>query len=161
MKPGIVSDCIFLGPLPKINGLFNLTLTPYTASMRRLFRNRSAAGNILIFAALLAVLLTQGSRLCLHTPHAEDAGHAHATAVHLESDLTSPADSDDANDRHVPLGLALVKQLTDNPAFAALPAAVWALFLPRPNQRFAVPRNAKPLFPVAYRLRPPLRAPPF
>lgn len=136
--------------------------TPYTANMHRLFRNRSAAGNILIFVALLAVLLTQGLRLCLHTPHVEDVGHAHAAAVHLESDLTSPAESDDdANDRHVTLGLALVKQLIDSLAFAVLLAVVWALFLPRLSQRFAVPRNIRSLPSVAYRLRPPLRAPPF
>ncbi len=130
--------------------------------MRKLFRNRSAAGNILIFVALLAVLFTQGLRLCLHTPHVEDVGYAHAAAVHLESNLTSPAEpDDDANDRHVTLGLALVKQLIDSLAFAILLVAVWALFLLRPNQRFAIPRNTKPLLPVAYRLRPPLRAPPF
>ncbi len=107
------------------------------------------------------MLLTQGLRLCMHTPHADDVTHAHVTAVHLESDLTLPVDPNDASDRHVTLGLAIVKHLIDSLAFAVLLTAAWVLFLPRPIQRFAVPRNTRPLLSVAYRLRPPLRAPPF
>lgn len=116
-----------------------------------------------IVPLLLAVaLFTQGLRLCWHTPHAEDSGHAHVVAVHLESDIMSPADSgDDANDRHVELGLALVKPLTDSHAFAVLLAVVLVLFLPRPNLRFAVSRDAVSVRSVDLRLRPPLRAPPF
>ena len=130
--------------------------------MRKLFHGRSAAANAIIFAALLAVLLTQGLRLCLHTPQTADAGSAHSASVHFESDFVPSADADDeANNRHVAPGLTLVKQLTDNFAFAVLLAAVWVLFLLRPNQRFAVPRNTRSLLSVAYRLRPPLRAPPF
>lgn len=117
---------------------------------------------VLTLWLVLAILFAQGLRLCLHAPYAADEMRTHATAIHLESNLTSSTEpGDDANDRHVTLGLALVKQLIDSLAFAILLAAVWTLFLLRPNQRFAIPRNTKPLPPVAYHLRPPLRAPPF
>ncbi len=115
----------------------------------------------LVTLMVFGVLLAQGLRVCLHMPHAGDTEHVHATAVHLESDLALPADSDDdANDRHVALGLALIKKLTDSPAFALFLAAALLLLLPRPEQRFAVPRNAAPLPSADRRLRPPLRAPP-
>ncbi len=117
---------------------------------------------VLIPLLLAAALLTQGLRLCLHAPHAQDAGHAHATAAHLESDLTLPADSgDDANDGHVTLGLALVKQLIDSLPFVLLPAAMWVLLLPPSNWRFAVTLDTPLRSSDARRLRPPLRAPPF
>ncbi len=123
--------------------------------------SRSTKG-VTVLLLLAAALCTQGLRLCLHASHTEDAGHAHVVAVHLESDLLSRADSDDdTNDRHVAIGLALVKNLTDSPAFAVLLAVVLVLFLPPPHRRFAVSRDAVPVQSADRRLRPPLRAPPF
>ncbi len=116
---------------------------------------------VLVPLLLAAALLTQGLRLCLHEPHAQDTTPTHVTAVHFESNPTLPADTDDdANNRHVELGFAFVKQLTDNLAFAVLLAVAWMLFLPRTNRRFAVSRDASPVPSADRRLRPPLRAPP-
>lgn len=110
---------------------------------------------------VLAILFAQGLRLCLHALHAADEVHAHAAAIHLESNIASPLDSDDdANDSHVPLGLALIKQLTDSTAFAALLAVMLLPFSPTAKTRFAVSRDAIPVPAVDRRLRPPLRAPP-
>lgn len=119
------------------------------------------ARTTLVTVLMLGILLAQGLRMCLHVPHASDAGHTHATAFHLESDLALLADSDDdAGDRHLTLGLALIKKLTDGAALAILPAAALLLLLPLPERRFAVARDTVPPPSSGGRLRPPLRAPP-
>lgn len=108
---------------------------------------------------LAAALLTQGLRLCLHPADATDTRPAHAATAHLESNLLAPGEPDDSADRHVSLGLAMVKQITDG-VFAILLTVALIWLLPRTRQRFAVSRNT-PLLPSGeQRLRPPLRAPP-
>ena len=120
-------------------------------------RTRATLVTLMVFGVLLA----QGLRVCLHMPHAGDTEHVHATAVHLESDLAIPADSDDdASDQHLTLGLALIKKLTDGAALAILLAAALLLFLPLPERRLAVPRGTVPPPSSGGRWRPPLRAPP-
>lgn len=118
---------------------------------------------VLVPLMLVAVLLAQGLRLCLHAPHVADEGHAHATAIHLESNLTSPADSDDdAKDSHVSLSFVLFKpgQLDDGFAAAVLSATVLLLLLFRQTVRVPAPVEAVPALSSGHRLRPPLRAPP-
>jgi hypothetical protein len=128
--------------------------------MLRLFRRKTTTRLIAVVITLVALLVGQGLRLCLHPADATDAGPAHATASHLESDLLSPGEPDDSADRHVSLGLAMVKQLTDGVLAILLTVAlIW--LLPPTSQRFAVSRST-PLPPSGdYRMRPPLRAPPF
>lgn len=113
-----------------------------------------------VVVTLLALLVGQGLRLCLHTADTTDAAHTHAAAVHLESNLLSPGEPDDGADRHVSLNLALVKQISDGVLAILLTVAlVW--LLPPVRQHFAVSRRT-PLQPSGdFRLRPPLRAPPF
>jgi hypothetical protein len=111
---------------------------------------------------LAALLLSLGLRVCLHTLHAADEAHTHAVAIHLESNLTSPADSgDEANDSHVPLPFALFKfgKLLDNLAAAAVLVAL-LLLLPRQTTRVPAPAGAIPALSGGHRFRPPLRAPP-
>jgi len=109
---------------------------------------------------LIALLVGQGIRLCLHTAVPTDAGLAHATAAHLESNLLSPGEPDDSADHDIPLGLAVVMQLTDGALAILLTVALVWLLMPL-RESFAVSRHT-PLLPSGgFRLRPPLRAPPF
>lgn len=122
------------------------------------FRSRC---NVLAPLLLAAILFAQGLRLCLHAPHEAEAGHVHTTALHIENDLLAEDDGNDTTgDRHVPIGLAFIKKLT-NTILWAVPFAAGLLFvLPRIVGRpLAVPQF---LLPSAgrYRQRPPLRAPP-
>jgi hypothetical protein len=128
--------------------------------MLRLLRRETSSRLVLVVIAILALLVGQGLRLCLHTADATDAEHTHATAAHLESNLLSPGEPDDSADRHVSLGVAMVKQITDG-ALAILLTVALIWLLPPTRQHFAVSRST-PLIPSCdYRLRPPLRAPPF
>lgn len=126
----------------------------------RLRRSRKAV----LFWLLPALLLSLGLRLCLHAPYVADEAHTHAAAIHLESNLMSPADSDDdANDNHVPLAFALFKfgKLIDSLAVAAVPAAaLLLLLLPRQTTRVPAPAGTIPALSGGHRFRPPLRAPP-
>lgn len=125
----------------------------------RLHRSRETV----LFWLLPALLLSLGLRLCLHTPHAADETHTHAAAIHLESNLASPADSDDdANDIHVSLAFALFKfgKLIDSLAVAAVLTAALLLLLPRQTTRVPAPAGTIPALSGGHRFRPPLRAPP-
>jgi hypothetical protein len=102
---------------------------------------------VLVPLMLVAVLLAQGLRLCLHAPHVADEGHAHATAIHLESNLTSPADSDAAKES------------------CRCPSFVWVRSTPTVRRRSSGdgpvlfgkrPRHIEPLRTFAH--WPPLRA---
>lgn len=128
--------------------------------MLRLFRRKTSTRLITVVITLLAVLVGQGLRLCLHSADMIDAGAAHAATTHLESDLLSPGESDENTDQHVSLSLAMIKQLADGVlAILFTVALIW--LLPRTRQRFAISRNS-PLLPSGeQRLRPPLRAPPY
>lgn len=128
--------------------------------MLRLFRRKTSTRLITVVITLLAVLVGQGLRLCLHPADAIDAGLAHAATTHLESNLLSPGEPDEGVDQHVSLGLAMVKQITDGILAILLTVAlIW--LLPPTRQRFAVSRNSPLLSSGEQRLRPPLRAPPF
>ena len=126
---------------------------------------QSRISKAVLFWLVPALLLSLGLRVCLHTPHTADEVHAHATAIHLESNITSPLDSsdDNANDSHVSLAFVLFKfgKLVDSLVVAAVLTAALLLFLPRQTAR--VPASAGvavPSLPGGHRLRPPLRAPP-
>jgi len=128
--------------------------------MLQLFRRRTPTQLIAVVVTLFALLVGQGLRLCLHTADAANAGPAHTTVSHLESNLLSPGEPDDGADQHVSLGLAVVKQLADG-ALAILLTVALVWLLPPLRQYFAVSRRT-PLLPSGdFRLRPPLRAPPF
>jgi hypothetical protein len=128
--------------------------------MLRLFRRKTSTQLIAVVITLLALLVGQGLRLCLHTADATDAGHNHAAASHLESNLLASGEPNDSAKQHVSLNLAMVKQITDGVLAILLTVAlIW--LLPRTRQHFAVSRRT-PLLPSGdFRLRPPLRAPPF
>ncbi len=129
---------------------------------RRLRQSRTA--NAVLFWLIPVLFLSLGLRVCLHAPHVADADHTHAAAVHIESDLASPADSDDAaNDSHVSLAFVLFKfgKLIDGLAVAAVLTAALLLSLPRQTTRVRAPAGAAvPPLSGGHRLRPPLRAPP-
>jgi len=127
--------------------------------MLHLLRRRTPTRYVAVVVTLLALLVGQGLRLCLHTADPTDARHSHATAAHLEGNLMSPGEPDDGADQHVSLGLAVIKLVSDGVLAISLTVAlVW--LLPPLRQSFAVSRDT-PLLPSAdFRLRPPLRAPP-
>lgn len=132
-----------------------------------LFRHphRARTRKIVLFWLLPALLLSLGLRVCLPAPHAADETHTHthAAAIHLENDLTSPADSDDdANDSHVSLAFVLSKfgKLIDGLALAAVVTTTLLLFLPRQTTRVSTPAGTIPALSGGRRFRPPLRAPP-
>jgi len=108
---------------------------------------------------LFALLAGQGLRLCLHTADPADAVPAQA-ATHLESNLLAPGEPDDGADRHVSLGLALLKQVSDG-ALAILFGLTLIWLLPPVRQLFGISNSSSPPRSRDLRLRPPLRAPPF
>jgi hypothetical protein len=126
----------------------------------RFHPKKTPARLIVVFAILLALLVGQGLRLCLHAPEATGAGPAHATTAHLESNLLLPGEPNDNADQHVSLDLAVVKQIADGVLAILLTVAlIW--LLPHNHQRFAISRSILLLASGDQRLRPPLRAPPF
>ena len=125
-----------------------------------LFRRKTSTQLIVVVITLLALLVGQGLRLCLHSVDTADAGHTHATASHLESNLLEPGEPNDSAKQHVSLNLAMVKQITDG-ILAILLTVVLVWLLPPVRQHFAVSRSTPLLPSVDFRLRPPLRAPPF
>lgn len=131
-------------------------------SYRHLRQSRTSKA--VLFWLIPVFLLSLGLRVCLHAPHAADTDHTHATAIHIESDLAAPADSDDAaNDSHVALAFVLSKlgKLIDGLAVAAVLTAALLLFLSRETVRVPASVEAVLALPGGHRLRPPLRAPPF
>lgn len=128
--------------------------------MLNLFRRKTSTQLIAAVITLLALLVGQGLRLCLHATDTTDTGYKYTTASHLESNLPAPGEPDDAGNRHVSLGLAVIKLISDGVLAILLTVAlVW--LLPPLRQHFAVSRRT-PLLPSGdFRLRPPLRAPPF
>jgi len=127
--------------------------------MLSLFHRKTSTRLIAVVIITLALLVGQGLRLCSHPADVTNAGAALATASHLESNLLSPGEPDDNADRHVSLGLAMVKQITDG-ILAILITVALLWLLPPTRQHFAVSRSTPLLLSGAFRLRPPLRAPP-
>jgi len=127
--------------------------------MLQLLRHRTPTRLIAVVVTLLALLVGQGLRLCLHTADPTDAGLSHTTAAHLENNLMSPGEPDDSADQHFSLGLAVIKLVSDGVLAILLTVAlVW--LLPPLRQSFAVSRSTPRLPSGEFRLRPPLRAPP-
>ncbi|MBI3547302.1 MAG: hypothetical protein HY081_12040 [Gammaproteobacteria bacterium] len=116
----------------------------------------------LVFWLILALLFTQGMRVCLH---AHDAiapapDHAHASSMHLESTLSAAADHEEsAFDTDVSLS-ALLKAFYSSLAFAVVLA--FGFFTPILLQLVRHRPSAEIWFPASalYSLTPPLRAPP-
>jgi len=156
IDPGETPHC-FLAT--RTTRLVSIPTTHYTPVMLHLLRRRTPTRLIAVAVTLLALLVGQGVRLCLHTADAADVGHTHAATAHLESNLLSPGEPDDGADQHVSLGLAVVKQVTDG-ALAVLLTVALVWLLPPLRQHFAVSRSTPRLPSAGFRLRPPLRAPP-
>jgi hypothetical protein len=124
-----------------------------------MMRSRSIK-TVVVPLMLAAAVLAQGLRLCLHAPHVADSDHVHSVAVHLESSLVAPADSDgDANDNHLSFAFALVKKLADGSALAVAVTAFWLLSVPRSPGRLNARSDVAPPSGDRHR-QPPLRAPP-
>ena len=115
---------------------------------------------------ILALLLAQGLRVCIHAygnlTHVTAHAHAHdASAAHLESTFAMLDGHDESlSDVHVPL-TGVLKHLATEPLIAALFITLLFVLLPqlsvawrtRPHDRVFRP-------PLGHYLSPPLRAPP-
>ena len=117
---------------------------------------------ILIGWLILALLLAQGLRVCIHAydaPHS--AEHAHdVAATHVES-LFSVLDSHDEemSDTHITL-FGILKHLSAQPLVAVLFIALLILLLPRGMGWFIKTRDRVFRPPHGHYFSPPLRAPP-
>lgn len=118
--------------------------------------------NIVAFWLIPLVLVSLGLRVCLHTPDTAEPGPAHAATVHLENDLTSSVDPDDARNDHVSPAFAPFKvdNLADLPVLAAVLTAILSLLLPSATTRVFASAGILPVLSGGHRFRPPLRAPP-
>lgn len=117
----------------------------------------------LIAWVILALILTQGLRLCIHAydaPHV--ATHAHdAAAPHIESDLSFLDDHDEAmSDTHITL-IGILKHIFSEPLIAALFMVLLFGQLTQQSARWrARPRDRVFRPPHGHYFSPPLRAPP-
>lgn len=119
----------------------------------------TAGRSALVFWLILALLLAQGIRVCLHAHDAPAPDHEHASTMHLESTLSVVADHEEsAFDADV--SLAMLLKVFSTPVFALVLAFVFLVPILRQLARYRPP--AKSWFPVSatYSLTPPLRAPP-
>lgn len=118
---------------------------------------------ILIGWLILALLLAQGLRVCIHAygaPHV--AEHAHdVAATHLESAFSMLDDHGEAmSDTHITL-IGILKNLTAEPLFVALfITLLFVLLRQQPAAWFAQPRDRVFRPPHGHYFSPPLRAPP-
>ena len=113
----------------------------------------------LIFLLMVALVLAQGLRLCVHAPDAADGQFAHAGHIHYESDADSDAEDsgDDFQVTYVLQGLDLNHLLAGASAFTLL---LFTLLLVAGPVRLGAVVEAARRRPDGFRLRPPLRAPP-
>lgn len=122
---------------------------------------RILAGKAFVACLVLALLLAQGLRLCLHVLDPANAGHAHSAALHLETGFNADRDADDTSkNTHVSLAFTLFKQIADDALAVTLVAAIIALFLFYPSPPWYRPARSLPPPGRGQRRRPPLRAPP-
>ena len=122
------------------------------------------ARRTLIAWLILALLLAQGLRVCIHaygnlthvTAHAHDA-----SAAHLESTLGMLDGHDESSsDVHVPL-TGVLKHLASEPLIAALFITLLFVLLPQQSTVWhARPRDRVFRPPHGHYFSPPLRAPP-
>lgn len=109
----------------------------------------------LLFFITLALLFTQGVRLCVHPELADTA----APAVHIESIHSTDADASD-DGQHLSQGMALVKLALDI-SFVFLVAALWLAGIFWQSVYLRPPFHHLSITHASWSLRPPLRAPPF
>ncbi len=113
-----------------------------------------------IIFLIVALVLAQGLRLCVHTPDAAHGGAALHSLVHYESD--SGTDSGDTGHdfyvTYILQGLDFSNLLTGASAFALLLFSL--LLMAGQGRPFYTAQNAAWRAPDGFRLRPPLRAPP-
>ena len=117
---------------------------------------------ILIAWLILALLLAQGMRVCIHAygaPHS--AEHAHeVSATHLESTFSVLDDHGEAmSDKHISL-IGLLKHLSPEPLIALLFVTLLLVLLRQTVVWLAQPRNRVFRPPHGHYFSPPLRAPP-
>lgn len=119
--------------------------------------------NLIIYMLIVAFLLAQGLRICIHASDMHHVRTAHAGFVHYESDSDPHGDTGkDQAINYVSSGLESLDTsflLTGLSAFAIL--LVSLLLMAGSKQRYAVPRSVPLLSFRGCHLRPPLRAPPF
>lgn len=117
---------------------------------------------ILIGWLILALLLAQGLRVCIHAygaPHAED--HAHDVAVtHLESSFSVfDGHGEAVTDTHISL-VGILKYISSEPLMAALPITLLLSLLWQGAVWLAFPFSHVFRPPRGHYFSPPLRAPP-
>lgn len=114
----------------------------------------------LIFLLIVALVLAQGLRLCVHAPDASHAGAAQHGLVHYESDTGSDT-GEAGSDFDVTY---LFQGLDFHPLLAGLSAFTLLLFslllMAGSGRRLIFAPDAAPHPSDELRLRPPLRAPP-
>lgn len=126
------------------------------------FRRPSHARLLLAVVALVALVMAQGLRLCLHADDVfvhQSIGYS-ATGLHLEGDLmASDAGADEPGERHFDLGFGLLKHLSDAGA-AILIAVFLVLFSPLRARQYFEPAESRLPYSSDPRRRPQPRAPP-
>lgn len=122
---------------------------------------RTLGGKAFVACLVLALLLAQGLRLCLHVSDPANEGHVHSAALHLESGFNADIDADDTSKNgHVSLAFTLFKQIANDALAVVLVTAIIALFLFSPSPPFYRPARSLPPPDRGHRRRPPSRAPP-
>lgn len=115
----------------------------------------------LIFLLVVALVLAQGLRLCVHAPDASHGGIAQPSLVHYESDTgTDTGEAGiDFDVTYVLHGLDFHSLLTGMSAFTVLLFAL-LLMAAQLGRQLSVAHDATWRWSDSFRLRPPLRAPP-
>jgi hypothetical protein len=116
--------------------------------------------NFLILMLIVALVLAQGLRLCVHTPDVAHGGSAQASLVHYESDSVPNADDagHDFDVTYVLQGIDFHNLLVGMSALTFL--LISLLSMAGHDRRFPAASGAKLRSSGSFRLRPPLRAPP-
>jgi hypothetical protein len=129
--------------------------------MHQLFRRKTPARLIVVFAMLASLLLAQGLRVCIHGATETESLGALSGAAHFETSLAADDHVDEAPSTawHASLSVVL-KQLGFK--FELLAATIALLVLPLVRRALRVLAPLTSLTPrVSFcALRPPLRAPP-
>jgi hypothetical protein len=114
----------------------------------------------LIFLLIVALVLAQGLRFCVHAPDTVHAGEAQHGLVHYESDSSpdSGVASHDFDVTYLLQGLDLYTLLAGRSALALL--LLFLLLLAGHGQRLFFAQDSALTPSHGFRLRPPLRAPP-
>jgi len=126
--------------------------------MLPLLRRNASSRLIIVTAMIIALLMAQGLRICVH--EAVGASSTSSGLFHLETNLMADdGDGTESPGWHMPLSIAL-KQLGTKFEFLTTSIALLILLVLQVVGRLlALPVTAAP--PTrAHALRPPLRAPP-